>query len=285
MNKTFSRSLPVLGLLLFFGSTAVFADEATDDPVVARVNGDVVYESELMAAAAVLPAQYQANIAAILPTLLDRIVDLRLVVSAGKSAGLLEEADVQMRLDAARDQVISQVYIERQLTERVTDEVLQERYQEMVGELAVEREVHARHILLETEEDAKAAISELDGGADFATLAQERSTGPSGPQGGDLGFFAKGQMVAPFAEAAFALEPGSYTKEPVQTQFGFHVILVEEARDQEQPSFAELEPQIREQLTGAGLEEVLSELREGAEIEILLSEEAQGGGSSAEEAE
>jgi peptidyl-prolyl cis-trans isomerase C len=285
MNKTFSRSLPVLGLLLFFGSTAVFADEATDDPVVARVNGDVVYESELMAAAAALPAQYQANIAAILPTLLDRIVDLRLVVSAGKSAGLLEEADVQMRLDAARDQVISQVYIERQLTERVTDEVLQERYQEMVGELAVEREVHARHILLETEEEAKEVIGELDGGADFATLAQERSTGPSGPQGGDLGFFAKGQMVAPFAEAAFALEPGSYTKEPVQTQFGFHVILVEEARDQEQPSFAEMEPQIREQLTGAGLEEVLSELREGAEIEILLSEEAQGGGSSAEEAE
>ena len=289
MNKTFSRSLSALGLLLFFGSAAVFADEATvetaDDPVVARVNGDVVYESELMAAAAALPAQYQANIAAILPTLLDRIVDLRLVVSAGTSAGLLEEADVQARLEAAQDQVVSQVYIERQLAERVTDEVLQERYQEMVGELPVEREVHARHILLETEEAAKEVIGELDGGADFATLAQERSTGPSGPQGGDLGFFAKGQMVAPFAEAAFALEPGSYTKEPVQTQFGFHLILVEEARDQEPPSFAEMEPQLREQLTAAGLEEVLSELREGAEIEILLSEEAQGGGSSAEEAE
>lgn len=289
MNKTFSRSLLALGLLLFFGSAAVFAGEATvetaDDSVVARVNGDVVYESELMAAAEALPAQYQADIAAILPNLLDRIVDLRLVVSAGKSAGLLEEADVQVQLEAAQDQVISQVYIERQLAERVTDEVLQERYQEMVGELPVEREVHARHILLETEEAAKEVISELDGGADFASLAQERSTGPSGPQGGDLGFFTKGQMVAPFSEAAFALEPGSYTKEPVETQFGFHVILVEEARDQEPPSFVEMEPQIRDQLTASGLEEVFGELREGAEIEILLSEEAQGGGSSAEEAE
>ena len=274
MTRTNSRALVLAGLLLFSGVGAALAQDnaadSADDPVVARVNGEDILESELMEAAAALPAQYQANIDAILPTLLDRIVDLRLVVAAGRSDGLDQDEEVLRRIEQAETQVISQVYIERELADRHDRRRASGPLRRDGGqEFPLEQEVHARHILLENEEDAKAVIAELDGGADFATLAQERSTGPSGPQGGDLGFFTKGQMVAPFAEAAFSMEPGSHSKEPVETQFGWHVILVEEKRDQQPPSFDELEQQIREQMNAEGLEEVLGELRDDAEIEIL----------------
>ena len=133
--------------------------------------------------------------------------------------------------------------------------------------MPAEEEVRARHILLETSEDAVAVIGELDAGGDFVALAKERSTGPSAPQGGDLGYFSAEQMVGPFAEAAFALEPGSHSAEPVETRFGFHVIMVEDRRTKPVPSFEEMEPQIREELSGQAVQDVLLGLREGAEIE------------------
>jgi len=275
MKKTFSHALVLSGLLLFGASGAIYAQDSAADPVVAIVNGEDIHESELMEAAAALPAEYQTDIESILPVLLDRLVDLKLVVDAGKADGLDQDEEVGKRVEQAETQIISQVYIERALADRMTDEALQARYDEMVAAMPSEQEVHARHILLESEEDAKAVIAELDNGADFVELAKERSTGPSAPQGGDLGYFSKGQMVAPFAEVAFVLEPGTYSEQPVETQFGWHVILVEDKRDQQPPSFEDLEPQIRNQVNAEGLEEVLGGLRDNAEIEILIADDAE----------
>ena len=128
---------------------------------------------------------------------------------------------------------------------------------------------YARHILVKTEDEAKAIIKELDDGADFEATAKEKSTGPSGPNGGDLGFFGKGQMVPEFETAAFALDKGSFTKEPVQTQFGWHVIKVEDKRPQEKPKFEDVAAQLRQQLIRERYETVMAELKADTPVEIL----------------
>src|SRR5690606_13747347 len=127
----------------------------------------------------------------------------------------------------------------------LSDEEMQKAYQQHLAESPAGEEVKARHILLDSEEDAKAVIEELNKGGDFQQLARDRSTGPSAPQGGDLGWFSKDQMVEPFSDAAFQMRPGDYSKAPVKTQFGWHVILVEDRREKPAPSFEEVEAELR----------------------------------------
>lgn len=245
------------------------ADAESHDPVVARVNGNPVYQSEVMKAAQSLPPQYQANLTQILPILIDRMIDLQLLGEAGRAAGLADDAVVKERMVAAETEVIREVYLERLLDEKVTDAKVESRYKENLAANPPEEERRARHILLESEEDARAVIVELDGGADFATLAADRSTGPSAAQGGDLGYFTVDQMVPEFAEVAFALEPGSYSSEPVQTQFGFHVIKVEDSRQTTPPTLEEMDGEIREELAAEAVQGLLAELRSKAEIEVI----------------
>ena len=269
MIKQFLAATALSGLLMTVVPAAWAQDQAAaEDPVLATVNGEPVTQSQVMQAVSTLPPQYQANLAALLPTLLNRIIDMRLVGVAGREAGLAEDAEVKKRMDQVETEVIRQVYMEREIEARVTDEKVRARYEKFKEETPPEEQIHARHILLKTEEDATAVIAELDAGGDFVKLAEERSTGPSATNGGDLGFFVAGQMVPEFSEAAFALEPGSYSKEPVQTSFGFHVILTEERRTTEPPAFEDIEPKLREEVTGAELEALLAEVREGAAIEI-----------------
>lgn len=245
------------------------ADAESHDPVVARVNGNPVYQSEVMKAAQSLPPQYQANLTQILPILIDRMIDLQLLGQAGRAAGLADDAVVKERMIVAETEVIREVYLERLLDEKVTDAKVESRYKENLAANPPEEERRARHILLESEEDARAVIVELDGGADFATLAADRSTGPSAPQGGDLGYFTVDQMVPEFAEVAFALEPGSYSSEPVQTQFGFHVIKVEDSRQTTPPTLEEMGEQLREELAAEAVQGLLAELRSKADIEVI----------------
>ena len=239
-----------------------------EDPVVARVNGMDILRSEVFALAETLPPQYQQQLLQIYPLLVQRLVDFTLANEAGRAAGLAEDDEVKRRLDRLTDQVIREVWIEREVEARITDEAMQASYAAYVAANPPVKEQQARHILVETEEDARAVIGELDGGADFAELAKERSTGPSGPRGGDLGYFTDEQMVPEFSAAASALEPGQYSKDPVQTQFGWHVIKVEDRRDTQPPSFEEIEPQLRNELRRDNVESVLTGLREGAEVEI-----------------
>ena len=268
-----SRALAALcSVLVLFGAVQI-ASAQDSDPVVAKVNGKEILRSEVLASAANLPPQMRAQAEELLPVLLERLVDIQLITEAASAEGLETDEEVIERLAEVKKEVMRQIYLERLVEQEVTDEKLQARYDDFIAANPPEQQVKARHILVEDEAAAKEIIEALDGGADFAELAGERSIGPSGPRGGDLGYFTSGTMVPAFSEAAFALEPGSYTAEPVQTQFGWHVILVEDKRDSPVPSLDEMREQLTEELTRSIFQDKLTELRDGADIEIIQPEE------------
>lgn len=281
---TLWASQPLLAQEGSESSAAAESSQMDDNAVVARVDGDDILRAEVMEAAGDLPPQYQAQIDQIFPMLVQRFVDLKLATNAGFAAGLEEDDEVQTRFAAARQAIVREVYITREIDKRLTDEVMQDSYQTYLSENPAKTEHHARHILVETEEDARNLITELDGGADFAELAKTHSTGPSATNGGDLGFFTEDQMVPEFSAAAAAIDVGGHSGEPVQTQFGWHVIKVEDRRTSAQPSFTDVEAQLREQATRETVETLLAELRDAAEIEILLPEEDAGDAGAAEDA-
>jgi len=197
------------------------------------------------------------------------LVMMHLVANAGRSQGLDTDQAFQKRLAYAKNRMLEQAVLDQEVTAALTEEALQGHYDQWAAAKQAEEEVQARHILLATEDDAKAVIAELESGADFATLAKERSTGPSGPEGGSLGFFGRGQMVPEFENAAFGLTTGKFSSEPVQTQFGFHVILVEDRRAIAVPALeqiaAELRNELRREIEGAYIET----LRNGATVETF----------------
>ncbi len=242
---------------------------AQEDDVVARVDGQPITQAQLDLARdelgsdlAQLPEQAQREL------ILQYVVELTLLADAARKAGL-DQSDAYKRLSHYYEmRALRDIFFQREIRENITDEAAQTLYDEQIGKVAPETEVRARHILVETEEAAKAVIQKLADGADFAELATSESTGPSGPNGGDLGFFTKEQMVAPFAEAAFALKAGEVS-EPVQTRFGWHVIKVEETRDREPPQFADVKDQLKSALVRQRLQQRMSALRDAASIEIL----------------
>ena len=221
--------------------TQVPAEAPDPETVVARVNGDEITRGDVLRTISQLPAQVrQLPPQMIFPAVIEQIVNGMLVAEAGYEAGLDEDEAVRERVRQAEEQIVQEVYLTRLIEDQLTEEQLREQYQQYLAENPPQDEVSARHILVETEEAANAIIERLGEGADFAQVAQEESIGPSAAQGGDLGFFSRDEMVAPFAEAAFSLEPGEISQEPVQTQFGWHVIKVEDRREAEPPVFGDI---------------------------------------------
>ena len=238
-----------------------------DDPVVAIVNGVRIRRSEVEAARQDLPAQYQSfPLEIVFGALVERIIDGKLITAAGRQEGLAKDPEVKARMSRLEDQVIQNVYLSRAIKAKLTDAVLRQRYEEFVKANAPEQEVHVRHILLKTEDDANAVIGELKGGAAFADVAKKNSTDPSAENGGDLGFIKKGDVVPEFADAAFALKAGEYSQTPVKTQFGYHVILVEESRMSTPPSFEEAKDDIEREASRDEATEIVNALRDKANI-------------------
>ena len=245
------------------------AAQPLKDPVVATVNGQPIRLSELEIAQQALPQQYRnMPLQAVFPALLDRIVDSKLVVQEGKKSKVTEDPAFKKRMAFVEDQVLQDFWIQREVARKVTPEKLQQRYEERLKSMPSEEEVHARHILVSTEDEAKALIAELKKGAAFDKLAKEKSTDKaSGAEGGDLGWFKKSDMVKEFADAAFALNKGDLTETPVKTQFGYHVIKVEDRRKAPPPAFEELADQLREEMAREAVTAQLDQLRSGAKIE------------------
>lgn len=265
------RTLVALGLGLLALSLPAHAQQAdpNEDPVVAVVDGTEVRRSEVEAIARSLPEQYrQVPLPQIYGMLLDRAIDFRLLSNAAEDQDLADDPDVQAALAQARAGVLRDAYVRQHIEAETTDDRLRTRYEEMKDdEEFSQEEVHARHIPVGSEAEAAEVITELEGGADFENLARERSVDPSArSNSGDLGFFRREQMVPEFAEAAFALQPGEHTKEPVQSQFGWHVIEVLERREGT-PTFEETAPRLRQEMAREVVLALVADLRADAEIQ------------------
>jgi len=248
------------------------AQNDAPDPtaVVARANGIEITEADVAIAAEdpslSLPdmgADQRRGI------IIGYLIDLKLGAQAAAEAEVAETEDFQRRLGYFRDKLLLDDYLQRRVEEAVTDEAARALYDETVAAVEPEDEVRARHILVTEEEEANAIVERLEAGEDFAAIAAEASQDPgSRNQGGDLGFFTRDRMVAPFADKAFELEPGE-TSEPVETQFGWHIIRVEERRERPIPEFGEMRTQIDAYLARRAQQETILSLREDAQIERL----------------
>jgi peptidyl-prolyl cis-trans isomerase C len=198
---------------------------------------------------------------------LDEIVNLELALQDGIKNGVDKQPEIVAQVTQQRRAVIASAAIKQQLIDNpITDEELKKIYEEKTSGTGTEYK--ARHILVEDEAKAKEMITKLDGGADFSELAKEHSTGPSGKSGGDLGWFSSQQMVKPFSEAAAAMEKGKYSKEPVKTQFGWHVIMLEDSRESSPPPFEQLKPQLQSFAQNERIQNYVQSLRDNATIDI-----------------
>lgn len=201
--------------------------------------------------------------------LLEQVINIELLAQDAVNAKLDQEARVAGELAIQRTTLLAQAAIRHHLEMNpISDEALKAEYEKRLPELA-QKEYKARHILLRSEEEAREVIRALDKGADFTKLARTRSIEPGAAQsGGELGWFSPNRMVKPFADAVVALEPGKYSKEPVQTQFGWHVVLSEGSRDVPAPSFEEMREQLRGALQNQAIEAYINQLRGAAKIDI-----------------
>ena len=269
---SFIRSFCCAALLvsspIIFATTSSAQENKPENKItVADVNGEAIYLEEVMRLAEKLPAEYrQRPLESYFGGLVDDVIDSRLAAVAGAESGLSENPDVSRLMEVAAMRVLAEAWIAEQVNEAITEDALTATYKLFISDNGSREEVKARHILVPEEATARAIIEKLAGGADFAEIAKTDSTGPSGPNGGDLGYFARGAMVPTFEAAAFELEPGSFTPEPVQTQFGWHIIKVEDKRVATPPSFEEMVPQLRQNLLNQTLGQILEKLRASAQI-------------------
>ncbi len=241
---------------------------AGGNKVIATVNGIEVYQRDYDLAEKLMARETERMSAdqrkqVILSVLTDTLIMSQLA----ETAGIPGSDEYKERLKFTIRRVKRDIYVQKTITEKVTDAQIEARYKDLLAKNPPAKQVRARHILVKTKEEAEAVIKELDGGGDFVKLAKEKSTGPSGPRGGDLGFFGKGQMVPAFDKAVFAMKKGEHTKEPVKTNFGWHVIKLEGERQDAPPPLAQVSDQLRTILAQEQLEAFVKEERAKAKIE------------------
>lgn len=252
---------------LAFGLTAATSlaaqDSPTPDTVVATVNGTEITLGHVLVLRAGLPSAYdQAPAEQLFPAILDQLIRQTLLMQAQTEP--LPQA-VQLRLDNEQRAILAATAVETALADVVNDEALQQLYDTRFAEATPETEYRASHILVATEAEAQDLASQLAGGANFAALAQEHSLDPSGQSGGDLGWFGKGVMVQDFFDAVAALEVGAVSA-PVQTQFGWHLIKLEETRTSERPTLDEVRETLSGELQRQAFDTYLATLESSATI-------------------
>lgn len=241
-----------------------------EDTVVAKVNGSDVRKSDVAAAIREMGAQVPAeNMDQVIPAFTEQYINLRLLGDAAEKEGVAKEDEVKAQLVAAREQIVRAAYLRNLFDGKVTEDTLKAAYKAKFEDQPMPEEVRARHILVETEDKAKELISQLNAGASFEKVAADNSKDPSAQRGGDLGFFTQTEMVKEFADAAFGMRNGQMTQAPVKTQFGYHIIKVEEKRTRKKPTFEEAKVSLEQEARQVILDAKLAELRAAAKVEIL----------------
>src|SRR5437588_9581701 len=196
------------------------------------------------------------------------LIDMRIVSKAAEDKKVQDGEDFKKRLAFTRSRLLMDSLLASEGKAATTDDAMKKVYEDASKQITGEQEVHARHILVETEADAKAVADELKKGADFAELAKKKSKDPGASDGGDLGFFTKDQMVPEFSTVAFALEPGKIS-DPVKSQFGWHIIKIEEKRSRKAPEFEQVKGQIETYVTRKAQADYVTKLREAAKVERM----------------
>ncbi|APX13957.1 peptidylprolyl isomerase [Tateyamaria omphalii] len=260
MNKRF-LSLPALGLIAALATPATAQDA---DTVVATVNGTDITVGHMIVARASLPQQFQQLPNDVLFSgILEQLINQTLL--AQSFDGDLPKRTM-LQIENETRSLTAGEELETLFQEKLTDDAIQAAYDLKYEGVTPQEEYNASHILVETEEEAKAIKTEIDGGADFGATAREKSTGPSGPNGGQLGWFGAGAMVPSFEAAVISLEVGEVS-EPVQTQFGWHVIVLNETRTPDAPSLDEVREELLQEVRDAAVEDYVASLTADAQID------------------
>ena len=243
------------------------APASASDPVIARVNGVDIKQSDLALAEEEVGADMQAaSPEAKREHLISYLADIIMVTQAADKKNIADNPDFKRRLAFLRSKLLMGYELQQEAKTALTDEALKQTYDEAVKSMSGQEEVRARHILVEGEDEAKAILEQLKGGADFAKLAKEKSKDPGAAEGGDLGYFTKDQMVPEFADVAFKMYPGQLSN-PVKTQFGWHVIKVEDKRMKQPPEFEKVKDQIEAYLARKAQSDFIAKLRQSAKVE------------------
>jgi peptidyl-prolyl cis-trans isomerase C len=262
-------STAIAGCLAFalLAGLPVRAEDA--NPVLAKVNGAEIRASDVALAEEELgPSLAQMDPATKKENVLSFLIDMKIVSKEAEDKKIADRDDFKTRLAFARNRLLMDNLLAVEGKAATTDENMKKVYEDAAKQITGEQEVHARHILVETEDQAKKIEDELKKGADFAELAKKESKDPGASDGGDLGFFTKEQMVPEFSAAAFALEPGKIS-DPVKTQFGWHVIKVEEKRTRKAPDFEQVKPQIETYVVRKAQADYVAKLRTAAKVERM----------------
>jgi peptidyl-prolyl cis-trans isomerase C len=273
MTTSFSvtKSAPRVGFALAacFALTLVTGPVRAEDKVLAKVNGSEIRQSDLALAEEELgPSLAQMDPATKDENVLSFLIDMKIVSRAAEDKKVQDSDDFKKRLAFTRNRLLMDSLLASEGKAATNDESMKKVYEEASKQISGEEEVHARHILVESEDEAKAVKAELDKGGDFAELAKKKSKDPGASDGGDLGFFTKDQMVPEFSQVAFSLEPGKVS-DPVKSQFGWHIIKVEEKRKRKAPDFDQVKAQIETYVTRKAQAEYVGKLREAAKIERM----------------
>jgi peptidyl-prolyl cis-trans isomerase C len=251
----------------FLTSFPVYAQDA--NPVLAKVNGQEIRQSDVTIAEEELgPSLAQMDPATRKDNVLSFLIDMKIVAKAAEDKKIADRDDFKSKLAFARNRLLMDNLLAVEGKEAMTDDNMKKVYEDAAKQITGEAEVHARHILVETEAEAKTVADELKKGADFAELAKKKSKDPGAADGGDLGFFTKDQMVPEFSAVAFTLEPGKIS-DPVKSQFGWHIIKVEEKRNRKAPEFDQVKPQIEQYVVRKAQADYVTKLREGAKVERM----------------
>ena len=259
---------------LLFSILFLKATQAQNIPIVANVNNEDISLETMIHAMNELPPEIQSQpFMSYYEDLLERVIDIKLFAQAGKKMKLDEEPSVRAAIDFVIEKVLMQAFLSKYVQENIKEENLKASYNNFIADETSREEIKASHILMDTESEAIDVINMLNDGDDFAELAKNKSTGPSGPSGGDLGWFKRGQMVPPFEKAAFSLNKNEITQRPVQTQFGWHVIKVFDKRIPEAPSYESMKSKLIQDLERKIVSKKIQDLRNDALIEKLSSSE------------
>ena len=259
---------------LLFSILFLAATQAQNIPIVANVNNEDISLETMIHTMNELPPEIQSQpFMSYYEDLLERVIDIKLFAQEGKKMKLDEEPSVKAAINFVIEKVLMQAFLSKYIQENIKEQNLKASYNNFIADETSREEIKASHILIDTESEAIDVINMLNDGDDFVELAKNKSTGPSGPSGGDLGWFKRGQMVPPFEKAAFSLNKNEITQRPVQTQFGWHVIKIFDKRIPEAPSYESMKNKLIQDLERKIVSKKIQDLRNDALIEKLSSSE------------